>query len=418
MAIQTINVGAAPNDGTGDSLRTSFTICNNNFSYLDSVFTGNGLISANSLTISGNVLLGEALSFVPAGAALQYGGTANSYVQMVMQNKSSLTNASTDFVATANNGDDANYFVDLGIASNTYAYIGFESILPNDSYVLANGGNLLLNAGSAGKAVKFVVGGSGTASIVGQVNISAVTFNQTTISSSTTTGALQLAGGAGIAGNIYSGGNVVTVGGLVATGEYTGAFTDGIAVDYTTGNGRISVGSTNGLTIHQGLGGTSLLAISNTGNLSTSGHIFTSSGVQAQTGIFTNVSVFGNVTAGNATSGLALSGIRGVEYKVINVLGTNTTAITTGFNTDTSTLRAFDVNANVTVTYANISTGGYKQMYIRNVQTVGTANVILPNANNNKAATVIPIAASTVALFSMAAMDTTAGNVFVIITNN
>lgn len=36
MAIQYINVGATPNDGTGDGLRTAYIKCNNNFAYLNS----------------------------------------------------------------------------------------------------------------------------------------------------------------------------------------------------------------------------------------------------------------------------------------------------------------------------------------------------------------------------------------------
>lgn len=54
MTIETINVGTSPNDGTGSSLRTSFIICNNNFSYLNAItsnFTGN--LSAN-ITSTGN----------------------------------------------------------------------------------------------------------------------------------------------------------------------------------------------------------------------------------------------------------------------------------------------------------------------------------------------------------------------------
>lgn len=34
MAQQVINVGAAPNDGTGDAIRTAYQKCNNNFGEL------------------------------------------------------------------------------------------------------------------------------------------------------------------------------------------------------------------------------------------------------------------------------------------------------------------------------------------------------------------------------------------------
>lgn len=36
MAIQVINVGTVPNDGTGDGLRTAYIKCNNNFALLNS----------------------------------------------------------------------------------------------------------------------------------------------------------------------------------------------------------------------------------------------------------------------------------------------------------------------------------------------------------------------------------------------
>lgn len=42
MAQQTINVGAAANDGTGDPLRTAFTKCNANFTELYTSDGGGG----------------------------------------------------------------------------------------------------------------------------------------------------------------------------------------------------------------------------------------------------------------------------------------------------------------------------------------------------------------------------------------
>ena len=51
MTIETINVGTSPNDGTGDSLRTSFIICNNNFSYLNTI-SGNASGNLNANIVS------------------------------------------------------------------------------------------------------------------------------------------------------------------------------------------------------------------------------------------------------------------------------------------------------------------------------------------------------------------------------
>lgn len=420
MAITTINVGTTPNDGTGDSLRTSFTICNNNFSYLESIISGNGIVSANSLIVSGNVLLGESLSFTPPGAALQYGGTANSYVQMIIQNKSSLTNASSDYVVTADNGNDSAYFGDFGIASSTYYYAGFESILPNDTYVLSNGGNLLLNAGSTDKSIKFVAGGSGTADIVGQINNTAVTFNQTTISTSTTSGALQLAGGAGIAGSIYSGGNVsaansiVSGNGIATSNTFNDALTSGLAIDYVSGNGRISLsGVADGLKIYNnGLAGTQVAEISSSGNLSITGGISsTDANFSGNVGLASNASIF-------STTGFNIVNINAPGYRVINQFGSNATSFTANLVYGTSGIVSWDINSNITVSYGGaIDSGVEKKYFIRNVGG-SSANIILPNSNNNKASNVILINSGAVASLTLTSLDTTSANIMAIIVND
>lgn len=45
MTQQTINLGTAPNSGTGDPLRSAFTKCNQNFTDLYSLFTGGGSLT-------------------------------------------------------------------------------------------------------------------------------------------------------------------------------------------------------------------------------------------------------------------------------------------------------------------------------------------------------------------------------------
>ena len=47
MAIQTINVGNIPNDGTGDDLREAFVKVNNNFSEVDTKLAQVPLSAAN-----------------------------------------------------------------------------------------------------------------------------------------------------------------------------------------------------------------------------------------------------------------------------------------------------------------------------------------------------------------------------------
>jgi len=385
MGIQAINVGTNPNDGTGDSLRTSFNICNNNFSYLNSVISGNGAVEANSLTISGNVLLGQPLSFSAPTANLQYGGTANTYVQMVMQNKSSLSNASTDYVVTADNGNDSAFFGDFGIASSTYYYAGYESILPNDTYLISNGGNLLLNAGSTGKSVKFVAGGSGTSAVVGQFSNTALTVSPTTISSSTSSGALQVLGGAGIGGNLYVGGDIH----ITSTTESTG---------YTTG------------------------ALQVVGGAGISGNLYVNQGAVITGAANVNSLIVGansTITSTNIATGVSLVGINTAQYVVSNGLAANLTAFTTNLFVGHLSRGIISCNANVTVSYSSTIVAGIeKTIFIKNTKSVGTANVILPNANNNKGTNVFTINAGTIASLQLTAIDTTSANVVAIIVNS
>jgi hypothetical protein len=69
-------------------------------------------------------------------------GVSTAWLQISIQNQSTGTGASSDFVATNDLGDDTNYFCDIGINSSTYADPTFTSGGPNDSYFLAKGGSI------------------------------------------------------------------------------------------------------------------------------------------------------------------------------------------------------------------------------------------------------------------------------------
>ena len=84
-------------------------------------------------------------------------GTINSYLQLNIQNQSSGASASSDVVATANNGSETTNYVDMGIngSGNTNNYFGGA----NDAYLYNLGQNLLIGTGSASKSVVFMTGG-------------------------------------------------------------------------------------------------------------------------------------------------------------------------------------------------------------------------------------------------------------------
>ena len=85
-------------------------------------------------------------------------GSIDNYLQLNIQNTSSGINASSDVVATANNGSETTNFVDMGIngSGNTSNIMGSA----NDSYLYNMGNNFLVGTGSASKSLVFMTGGT------------------------------------------------------------------------------------------------------------------------------------------------------------------------------------------------------------------------------------------------------------------
>lgn len=87
-------------------------------------------------------------------------GNTNSYVQFNIQNASSGGGASTDIVATANNGTENSNYVDLGINSSNYNN-GTSSLLngANNAYLYSKGEDFVIGNASTSKSIIFFTGG-------------------------------------------------------------------------------------------------------------------------------------------------------------------------------------------------------------------------------------------------------------------
>jgi hypothetical protein len=115
----------------------------------------------NTLRAIGYLAVGD--SEAPAvgpSAVAQFAGTTDTYLQVNIQNFSTGTSASSDYIATADNGDDSNYYIDLGINGSGYNNPAFTIVGPNDGYVYVNGGNLALGTASASTDIVFHTGGT------------------------------------------------------------------------------------------------------------------------------------------------------------------------------------------------------------------------------------------------------------------
>jgi len=254
-----------------------------------------GIVYANSGIFYGDAVTGNGAAyagvpgFTPLGSnvVMQFGGNVNSYSQLNFQNINNGTSASTDFIATADNGTDTTYYLDMGINSSTFNDpIDYPGFGPNDSYVHNHGGNLLLNPESAGALIKFMVGGTANADVVG-------TFSNTQLSvtgaisatGNITGGNISTAGAFGAAslsasGNV-TGGNINTAGQVIATANVSGG-------NLTTA-GQVS--ATGNITSAANIAGGNLTIATaiNTGTLSTTGNAV----------IAGNLFVLGNITYNN-----------------------------------------------------------------------------------------------------------------------
>jgi len=144
---------------------------------------------------------------------IQSSANVNDYIQNNFQNINNGVTASTEWVATADNGNDSNNYLDMGVAGGAWNGTQANSVgtaaQANDSWVYAQGttsssagGNLILGTIKNGKSVKILTGSTGSSSIV-------ATFNgRNQSATSTSTGALQVIGGIAASGASYFGSNV------------------------------------------------------------------------------------------------------------------------------------------------------------------------------------------------------------------
>ncbi|MBC7848666.1 MAG: tail fiber domain-containing protein [Chitinophagaceae bacterium] len=147
------------------------------FTSLEATYRGNGTTGLSDfrfftsgtekmrITETGNVGIGSSTFttanpeklLVDAGTTGSYNvisgrGNINNYLQLNIQNRSDGTSASSDVVASANNGTESAFFIDMGINSNGYS----NTSLPildgaNTAYLYATGRNFFIGNGSAGR---------------------------------------------------------------------------------------------------------------------------------------------------------------------------------------------------------------------------------------------------------------------------
>jgi len=132
-------------------------------------FNDNGIFGSDA-----NLLYDKDLKVLSVGRPdilpnnpLAIGGNSDSYIQANIQNKNNGISASSDFVATADDGDDSSHYIDMGINNSTYDSPDFSGVHAHEGYVLVQDGNLALGSTTA---IKLLTGGFSEENTRGTIN--------------------------------------------------------------------------------------------------------------------------------------------------------------------------------------------------------------------------------------------------------
>jgi hypothetical protein len=405
---------------TGSNLKASAQVLATGNIYGSNVIANIGLYSTGDpITGNGALQAGVSGHTITSNTIAQFVGNTSTFAQINFENLNA--NGSSDYVATADNGTDSTYFIDMGMNGSNFTDPAYTIFAKNDGYLYTVGSS----ATGPGTAGNLVIGS--TSGVVKVFTGNTLTANLRTTTSSTgfaVIGNISATGnitGGNIIGTIAAGANTITTTGnanvgnlgfgsgvIVGTGNITGGniigtIAAGSNTVTTTGNitggniiGTIAAGSntitTTGNANVGNLGfGTGVII--GTGNI-TSGNIIgtiaAGSNTITTTGNITGGNIIGTIAAGAntiSTTGNANVGNLGFGTGVIigtgnitggNIIGT----IAAGSNTITTTGNAnvgnLGFGTGVIIGTGNITSGNFIGTFAN-----GNSNVNIPAANGN-----------------------------------
>ena len=306
------------------------------------------------------------------------------YIQAGLINANNT--ASADWVAYGDNGNDIAGWADMGFTGSDYSDANFTITGKNDGYLFVQavngaglGGNLVLATGDQGENndIVFATGGFDTTNEVMRLSNAQqqLQIQPTTISTSTTTGALVVSGGTGVAGNLYVGGTIYgnisgnISGNVVIPGSNTGVvFNDNGNANTSTGftfnkaNGLVSV---TGTLTAANLTATNLSATNLTGTLTTASQPNITS-----VGTLTSLGVNGTVIAANITANTGV--FTGNGNGLSSIVGANVTGAVAYATTANAVAGANVSGAVAYATTANSVAGANVSGQVANALVAGT----------------------------------------------
>ena len=161
-----------------------------------------GVATASVMNVDTVLHVGLGNFPVIGNSVAQFGGMTNTFLQVNSQNHSAGDNASTDYVATNDIGDDSSFYIDLGINSSGYNNPAFSITGPNDGYLYAQSSDLVMGSAAATGTIKFHTGGTTAADEVMRIT----SGHQVGIGTTNPSSTLDVLGDGRFSGNLTAGG--------------------------------------------------------------------------------------------------------------------------------------------------------------------------------------------------------------------
>ena len=436
--------------------------------YWNNVYAGNGIFSSNVLAADFQYPNGvSVVNTLTNAIANTNSNVANntSDINVLTGNVASLTGASANTNSNVANvvgnvtilqGNVANITAAVtSLSGNVYANANVANYLPIYSGNIASGnvnttGNIAANYfignGSllTGMTASRIANGTSNVNVYSSGNVSVgvdgisnvvlVTINSVSVAGNINAGSVNLSG------------FIATQNGLEASSAYPGPYTDGIVVDYSIGNGRLSTGSADGFEFYNsGVGNFLLATIDPTGTFSATANIAGQyvygngaylTGLPASYGnanvadylpLYTgnvgagNISVTGNVgILGNIQAGYLLgngSQLTGLPAQYANSNVAAYLQIYTGNITANTVSATGALKSSGTITATgNIYTSGYfvgnfAGNITGNLQVPGSTTQVLYNDNGNAGASPFFTFDSANTILTVSGEQTVTGNV-------
>ena len=280
-------------------------------------------------------------------------GNLNNYLQLNIQNTNQGVSASSDIVATANNGNEFTNYIDMGINSENYSqnFIGAA----NDAYLYSTGNDLHIGNATPNKALQFFVGGTDV-DIYNKLQLNP--NNQHSMS-----GSLDVSGS--IKAFSFTGslqGNATT-----ATTSQTSSYS-------TTLGASLSQPANNQVRLLNSAGGTlSTVTVNNVTSASFADN--------ASTASYASIAGNGGVTNIVAGSGITLIPSSGVGAVTVISSGGGGTTIISGSNVTQSFSNAstwtFTHNLGTRVPIITVFDNSYKQIIPQDIELTSTSSAII-----------------------------------------